>query len=907
MQVMTRPLLTTKLYKPAPRPKTVLRPRLTERLNEGLYRKLTLISAPAGFGKTTLVSEWLVADDRPVAWLSLDESDHDPARFLTYLVTALQTVMLDIGEGALAALQSPQAPTEAVLTLLLNEVASASGSVILVLDDYHLVDAKPVDDALRFLLEHQPPNLHLVITTREDPQLPLPRLRARDQLTELRAADLRFTLEEAADFLNGVMGLSLTAEALAALESRTEGWIVGLQMAALSMRGREDTARFVEAFAGSHAFVLDYLAEEVLQQQPKNVQTFLLQTSMLSRLSGPLCDAVTGQGNSSEVLETLRRANLFIIPLDDKREWYRYHHLFADVLQARLLKTHAPQVPRLHLRASEWYERQGLMSGAIRHALAAEAFERAARLIELTWRKMDVSFQSGTWFAWAKALPDDLIQSRPVLSVGYAWAHLNAGEFEAMEARLHDAERWLDETDARPAPLEPIVHDEHEFQVLPVTIASARAYKAQALGDLPATVEHASKARDLLPEADLLGRAIPNSLLGLAYWASGKLEQAYDSLATGLAGFESSGDLLAAISGAFGLADIRIAQGRLREAATVYERALGLALRDEPPLRGTATLYLGLSELYRERGNEEAAEQYLSKSEAQAKLDVQKVYDYRWCLAKAHVKEAQGDFEGALELLDEAAQHQTQLHVPFIRPAEAQKARVWLKHGELGKAQAWVHEQGLSVNDDLSYRHEFEHMTLVRVLIARYEVDQVDSLINDAKSLLQRLSEAADEGGRAGSVIELLILQSLVYQAQGDNPAALDPLKRALTLARPEGYVQTFVDEGPPMMHLLSEVKTCETLSGYVVSLLATFGPKTQAGEARVPGLPDSSLLEPLSERELEVLRLVAQGLSNREIGKRLYRALDTIKGHNRRIYGKLQVKNRTEAVAKARELGLLQ
>ncbi|HQU58354.1 MAG TPA: adenylate/guanylate cyclase domain-containing protein, partial [Saprospiraceae bacterium] len=520
------PFLATKLFLPPPRPKAVRRPRLTDRLNEGLpHGKLTLISAAAGFGKTTLASEWAAVCERPIAWLSLDERDSELNRFLAYLVAALQAVAEDIGEAVLGMLQSPQPPSaESALTALLNEITTIPNDFILVLDDYHLVDSKPVDDALSFLLDHLPPQMHLIITTREDPQLPLSRLRVRGQLTELRAADLRFTPAEAAGFLNQVMGLNLSEEDVAALEARTEGWIAGLQMAALSIQGRADTNSFIQAFTGSHRFVLDYLVEEVLQRQPEQVRSFLLQTAILGRLCGPLCDAVTGQEDSSRMLDALERGNLFVLPLDGQRQWYRYHHLFAEVLQAHSKEQQADQLPGLHLRASEWYEHNGAPADAIYHALAAKNFDRAAGLIELAWPSMDANFQSATWLSWVKAIPDELVRHRPVLSVAYAWAVLNDGELEAGEARLWDAERWLDrpaDNQNRPeAPSgEMAVSDEEQFRFLPASIATARAYIAQSQGDLTATVKYGREALTRLPEGDHIRRGPAAALLGLTYWA----------------------------------------------------------------------------------------------------------------------------------------------------------------------------------------------------------------------------------------------------------------------------------------------------------------------------------------------------------------------------------------------------
>src|SRR6266700_833597 len=503
---MPTPILATKLYLPRLRPNVVSRPRLLERLNEGLHRKLTLIAAPAGFGKTTLVSEWVALIERPkarrarTAWLSLDEGDNDPARFVAYLVAALQT----IGEGVLGVLQSPQPPpTESILTALLNEITTLPDHFVLVLDDYHVIDAKAVDMALAFLVEHLPPQMHLVIATREDPHLPLARLRARGHLTELRATDLRFTPSEASAFLNQGMGLNLSAADIARLSDRTEGWIAGLQLAALSMQGHQDIPGFIRAFAGDHRYILDYLVEEVLQRQPAPVRSFLLQTSILDRLNGLLCDAVTGQEEGSARLEALERGNFFVVPLDDKRHWYRYHHLFAEVLSVHLMAEQPDQVATLHRRASAWYEQNGSVADAIRHALAACDFERAAGLVELAVPAMGRNRQEATVLGWLRALPDELVRARPVLSVHYAGALLLHGELEGVEARLRDAEQWLDTTAARS---EMVVVVDEEYRRLPAAIAVYRAVLAQARGDVADTMNYARRALDLVPEDDHLVR-----------------------------------------------------------------------------------------------------------------------------------------------------------------------------------------------------------------------------------------------------------------------------------------------------------------------------------------------------------------------------------------------------------------
>ena len=913
---MSTLILTTKLYVPPPQPRVVLRPHLIERLNEGLRRKLTLISAPAGFGKTTLVGEWVAGCGRPAAWLSLDEGDNDPARFLVYLVAALQTIAANIGESVLGVLQSPQPPPiESTLTALLNEITTIPDDFVLVLDDYHVIDTRAVDDALAFVLDHLPPRMHLVIATREDPHLPLARLRARGQLSELRAADLRFTPSEAAEFLVEVMGLSLSEEDIASLETRTEGWIAGLQLAALSMRGREDVSGFIRAFAGDDRYIVDYLVEEVLQRQPDRIRSFLLQTSILDRLSGPLCDAVTGQEEGNARLEALERGNLFVVPLDDKRRWYRYHHLFADVLFAHLMQEQSDQVSTLHRRASEWYEQNGLPSDAIRHALAAEDFERAADLVELAVPAMRRSRQEATLLGWLKALPDELVHVRPVLSVHYAGALQQGGEIEGVEDRLRDAERWLDTTaDMRARPGDPssemVVMHEEEFRRLPSSIAVQRAGQALALGNVPDTVKYARRVLDLATEDDHFRRGAAAALLGLASWTSGDLESAHRSYADGMAHLQRAGYISDAVGGSIALADIRIAQGRLREAMRTYERALQLATEHgDPVMRGTADMYVGMSELHRERNDLEAATRHLLRSKEQGEHTGFPQNPYRWRVAMARIREAQGDLCGALDLLDEAERLYMSDFSPNVRPIAALKTRVWVAQGRLGEALDWARERGLSAHDDLSYLREFEHITLARVLLARYRSDREERSIHEAMGLLERLLQAAEEGGRTGRAIEILVLQALAHEARGDIPAALVPLERALTLAEPEGYVRVFVDEGRPMAQLLSDAAAHGIMPDYTARLLAVFEAEEHKSEdgSRLPPAPSArSLTEPLSQRELEVLQLIAQGLSNREIGERLFLALITVKGHNRNIFRKLQVRRRTEAVARARELGLL-
>jgi len=918
---MTGPLLETKLHVPRGRPSLVKRPRLSERLSRGADSALTLVSAPAGFGKTTLLTEWLAgapADGRSAAWLSLDQRDNDPALFWSYLVAALQTASPGVGAGALSLLQSPQTPIEAVLATLLNDLSAISNDVVLVLDDYHVIDARDVQDGMAFLLEHLPPQMHLVIASRADPALPLSRLRGRGELVEIRAADLRFTPDEAAAYLNEVMGLVLTAQDVAALEGRTEGWIAALQLAALSMQGRADLAGFIAGFAGDDRYIIDYLVEEVLQRQPDNVRSFLLKTSILSRLSGSLCDAVTGQDGGKPMLEALDRGNLFLVQLDDRRRWYRYQHLFGDVLRAHLLDEQPDRIHELHLRASDWYERNGEPSEAIRHALAAEDFERAANLVELAIPAMRRSRQEATLRRWLEALPGELVKVRPVLSVGYAGALLLGGELEGVEARLEDAEQWLHTTPSahvgpEASSAEMVVVDDEEFRRLPGTIELYRAAQALAGGDVPGTVRHARRALELSPEGDLR-RASASGLLGLASWTSGDLEAAHRAYADCMSGLRRVGHVADTFGCAIALADIRRTQGRLGDAMRTYEQALQLASEQGGSvLRGTADMYVGMSELHRERNDLPTATQYLLRSQELGEHLGLPQNQYRLRVAMARIREADGDLGTALDLLNEAERLYVSDFFPNVRPVPALRARVWVALGRMGEALGWVREQGLSVEDDLSYLREFEHITLARVLLARYATEPAERSLHEATRLLERLLLAADQGARTGSVIEILVLQALARQTRGDFPAALGSLERALTLAEPEGYVRVFADEGPPMAALLSAAARVAhgeqkgIARDYARRLLAAVDKTGDSTPVR-QGLAEDrqGLVEPLSKRELEVLRLLGTDLDGPDIARELVVSLNTVRTHTKNIYAKLGVNNRRAAVRRAEQLDLL-
>jgi len=901
---MLKQILATKIYSPTPRPRSILRPRLIDRLNTGLHGKLTLVSAPAGFGKTTLVTEWITAVDRPAAWLSLEEDDSDPVRFLRYIIAALQTIAPEIGTSILKVLESSQPSIISLLIPLLNEFAMMPHEMILVLDDYHVLDSPEIDEALIFLIDKQPSQMHLVITTREDPQLPLARYRARAELTELRASDLRFTPNEAAEFLNQAMGLSLMPDDIITLTARTEGWIAGLQLASISLQPQQSPADFIKSFSGSHYFVLDYLVEEVLSRQPPHIQDFLVKTSMLNRLCGSLCDAILQdrEHSSQTLLRDIQQANLFLVALDNERHWFRYHHLFADLLRKRLGQLPSTEINRLHIRASHWYEQNSQLAEAVYHALASQDFELAAGMIEREWAtSRSTLIQNPKQLAWMQALPESVHRNRPVLSAAYGWVLLNYGEIAVADARLRDAEYWLDlDGQSDDVNADMIVFDEAEYQRLPLTVASARTYHALALGNIPETIKYGERVLALAAENEHHQRGIVTSLMGLAYWWRGDLGSAYQFLNEGLAYMHKLGNVPFVLSNTFGLADVRIGQGRLLDATAIYKKGLQVAESQPYMIQGIADMYAGLGELYREQNNLDLASDYIHKSETLGEQGGLPNWRVRFCKIKARLMQTMGDFDKALQLLDEAEQLYYPTPLPDVQPIDATRARVWIQQGQINSALSWASDRQLVFNSDVRYLNEFDLITLTRIHIALVEKGNSLSPIDEMTQLLERLLDAAETDRRMGSVIEISILQARLHWIQGNREVALTFLQRALQLAEPEGYVHIFVDEGKVMKTILSEAVTQEIVPSYSQQLLMTFENSSESSR------PSQPLIEPLSERELEILQLVADGLSNREVSEYLFIALNTVKGHNRNIYQKLQVKRRTEAVARARELGLI-
>jgi LuxR family maltose regulon positive regulatory protein len=898
---------------------------------------LTLISAPAGSGKTSALSAWIRHSESSITWLSLDEGDNDPTRFWTYLIAALQRLRLDLGKHAQALLQAqgqqPQ-PIESVLTVLLNEISAladnpstdstgswptghpssgaASGQAslqegfALVLDDYHVINNPVIHAGITFLLDHLPSQMHLMIASRTDPPLPLARLRAGNLMIELRLEDLRFTSEEVALFLNQVMGLNLCDDDIAALGTRTEGWIVGLQLAALSLQGRDEAAkrRFVSAFTGSQRYILDYLVEEVLQHQPESTQAFLLQTSILARLTAPLCDSVTGRADGQAMLEQLERANLFLVPLDEERGWYRYHQLFAEVLRLRLQQAAPDHVPELHRKAATWFEAQGLIDDAIRHALATGGAAWAARLIE---QHIEEGFRRGereTLRRWLIAVPQEVVRARPRLIVAQAIAALNAGRLDSVEPLLEDAERALTTASE---PYQPSIGRQASMLAnIPAAIALLRAALAGLRGDAERMTELVRWAKAQLAEDERGPRFSVRWNLAQADWMRGRLAEAERAFAQIVAEGRAALEPHLTLSAGAVLGRVQRAQGHLDAALRTYQEGLEFAARSGPTaMLSAAVAHLGMAEVLYQRNQLEQALRHATEG-----IRLGRQFTSTQTLASglatlAWIRQASGDSAGALEAMDEAYRVMpTQDVVALHNPVLAERARLLLAQGEVLSAASWVEARGLGEGDQLSYSREREYLVLARVLLARNAPDR-------ALDLLERLGVAAEAQARIESVLEVLALEALALDAIGAPARAVAALVDALALARPEGYVRVFVDEAAPMSVLVRQV-TGEQRP-YAEQLLAVLDRSEDEG-AQARGLCCASLQDhaqlgaligPLTERELDVLRVLAAGLSNQEIAQELYLSAATVKVHLKHIYGKLEVHNRTQALARARSLNL--
>lgn len=920
-------LIMTKLYRPHVPKGVVERPRLHEKIRAGVTGPLTLVAAPAGFGKTTLVAHELAALPHANSWLSLDADDNDPATFVHYVVTAMQSVSTAVSPATSILAQAGVSRPDTALHALINDLATLPHELILTLDDYHLITNPAIHTAMALLLDHMPPRLHLVILTRADPPFPLAKLRVRRQLVEIRAADLRFTLAEATTFLHEQIGHALTPADMAVLDQHTEGWIAGLHLAALSLQqlGTTHTSDFVAAFNGSNRFVVDYLVDEVIGQLPGHIQTFVLSTSILERLCAPLCDAVVGiasidtNGNDSSysqlILAELERLNLFLVPLDDQRRWYRYHHLFADVVQQRLVSgASAADVIALHERASNWFEGHGLIREAVHHAIAGAAWSHAVRLIEQHGLVLLLRGHVHTVLNWLQVLPVVQMETHPFLQVIHGAALLFTNQLASAEARLQAVEDAV--ADAR---------DDQRSRLVRGTATFVRANLARFRGDVPRFVTLTRTALDLLPAAAKLQRDVAQlSLLASDHVIVGDVTTTSErKFLDALAAVAEAGDLSALLRGKVVFAGLQRLQGRLRQAAATYS-AVADMLSDPRIVAGlvdSAAYYVGLGDLLREWNDLDAAERYLTEGRNVARGTMITSADSITLgyIALARVTAARGDREGAVALLDEwqhlAAERSFANDV--MNRGRTARARLALLHGDYDSARTWAAASGLQLDDEVVFLHEYEYLTLVRVAIADGHGDVGSGRLSAALRLLGRWHDAATTRERWSTVLETLILQALALAALGDQPTALHTVKRAVELARPEGYIRLFVDEGELMYPLLRKLKA----SGigpvhYLDTLLAAFHVLDESRAAvdsrstREPPLASAHvapvLVEPLTDREQEVLQLLAAGASNQAIADRLVISIATTKKHINNIFGKLHTRSRTEAVARARDLHLL-
>lgn len=883
---MAVPLVATKLNPPLLRPRVVGRPRLRALLDRGLQTRLTLISAPAGFGKTTLLADWLAHASRPdlaIAWLSLDASDNEASTFWPHVIAVLQAGFAKAGV-ACPDLPSALQPDQGFLPLLVNQLAQGEAPMVLVLDDIHLVDRADIHEQLGFLIEHMPPHLHVVVSTRADPILPLARLRVRGDLVEIRSADLRFTSEEAAAYLNDVMHLGLSVADAAMLERKTEGWIAALQLAVLSLEGRDDAAAFIEEFAGSSRYVVDYLVEEVLARLPGDLRDFLMTTSVLRRMSAPLCDAVTGQpGSGRKMMDRLERQNLFLVSLDAHRQWFRYHHLFADVLRAHLSDTQTEALPAIHRRASEWFEAHGERAEAIHHALEAGDHEWAAELIERAIPHMRKHRQEALFHAWMKPIPDAIVGKRPTLGVAYVGVLVSLGAFEGIEDRLGIAEAEIVKL-ADPKPLL-------------AQVALYRTALAQVRGDVEAAADHAHRVLDLAPTGDHLTRAGAAGFLGIVSWTRGDLDDAARFWTACRDGLREEGHIADVLGATIALADIRNTQGRLTDAVGLCETALVFAAdQGSQVARGIADTHASLAFLHLERNELASAREHLDRCRELGEVWGLPQFPYRSRVTQARHDLAEGRAVEALEHLREAERRYVSDFFPNVRPVSALIANVHIRLGRLDAAERWAKAVAIGREDPPAYLHEFEHMTVARLLVALGGEASVDTALR----LIDRMADAAAEGGRGRSLVDLHVLAALAHRARHELPAALGALRRAVALAEPERLRRPFLDDADALSGLLKQLSKREASSAFVRSIMVAGGNNPEPAASY-----HQDLIEPLSEREADVLRLLRTDLSGPEIAEELAVSLNTLRTHTKNIFEKLGVNSRRAAVRRAEELRL--
>ncbi len=902
-------LLSTKLHMPGPRAGLVARPRLATRLEEGAGSGLVLVVAPAGYGKTVLLAEWARTTRHPIGWLSLDTGDNDPARFWRHVLAALDRIRPGLDERV-GPLLGPPAPAgvEGIVTALINDLAAGSAeddAVLLVLDDFHAINAEAVHASLGYLLDHRPPGLRLVLASRSDPPLGLARMRARGVMTEVRSGDLRFTLDEARALLHegtSGSGTALSDAMVEALATRTEGWAAGLQLAALSLRGQPDVGAFIEAFTGSHRYVLDYLAEEVLERQTDDMREFLLETSVLERLSGPLCDVVTGRGDSQARLEAVDAAGLFLVALDDVRGWWRYHHLFADLLRVRL-KQQTDRTARLHRAAAAWYEEQGLTDDAIHHTLEGGETVWAARLIEEHFDTLfNLRGEEATIRRWLPALPRDLVSRRPRLLLAQAQMAAMRGDVDTMEPLVDAAERSAGH--APGDPYEPTAGRSASLLVnVPAVMALQRSYIAQLRGDAEATAEHTARAAALVNPDELMLLSAVEGFRGVSEWLRGNLDAAERTFASSIGRWRSAGQVTTAAWGAYSLARLQRAQGRLDAVVRTCRQALEFSsTTDGALLPAAGPAFVGLGQVEYQRDHLDAALDHVTTGVTLSRQFVHTPPLAAGLITLAWIHQATGDRATALGLVREA-EGLAPGPPGLLNPVPAQRARLMLAQGALAEVEDWVRACGLGVDDDPAFPAEADYLVLARLLLAQDRPDE-------ALPLLTRIHAAAVAQRRLRSVIEAGALSALARWATSaggdDDGVAVGTLASALIDARPQGYVRVFADEGRPMAALVARLAAAQRAGVVATKVPPDYLARIEGSFEAARGGPAQDLIDPLTNRELEVLALLAAGKSNHAIADDLVVSLDTVKKHVSHVLGKLDAGNRTEAVARGRGLGLL-
>lgn len=890
-------LIQTKTNVPSLRTDRLHRTRLLGPLDSGADCTLTLLTAPAGFGKTTLLVDWIKRTTRDVAWLSLDRQDADPFRFLAYLISALQTVDECIGQSILEALHSAQPlDVASCLPQLIHDIEQTQKSCILILDDYHVVDCAPINELIERFLWNLPRHVQLVIATREEPRLSLARLRVQAELIELRAEELRFTSEETSAFLTSTLGEALSKQDIQTLLQRTEGWITGLQLAALSIQKHEDISERIQSFTGHHRFVLDYLMDEVLREQPESRRLFLLETSILERLNASLCNAITLRVDAQNTLDMLEKSHLFLVALDSSRLWFRYHHLFADALQNTLQRSMPEYVQELHLRAYRWHIEYDLPFDALRHAIAAEAFEQAADLLEALWPEMSATYQTATWMTWLKRLPEQLVSSRPLLASGYGWSMLYQGDLEKAEPQFQKAEDALRQFECTASQVNQELLDE-----LPASLSTSKAYRALMLGHMDDAVHYAQQAVGQVTAQHHLIYTQSVAIVGIGYWAKGALDEAEQTLAQLVTHLYEKGKLVDGIELASLNADIHIAKGELYDAFRIYKDACQrVKKRGQSILMGIEDSYRGLADVYREWGQLKQAQEHLHTAECYGEqLIARPNWMHRLCVSRTLLALSEGQFEQALKYVERAIECYDPIPLPVLQPAEALRARVWIVQGDLDKAEEWTRKQRLSIVSKCSYTDEYSYITLIRLWLAMYQKEQKEALLHKTLCFAEQIKQSARQEGRMRNAIELSILQALGHHAKQDLGEALVYLEQALTWAEEHAFIRLFLDEGQAMQTLLQQARRQQIVPRHTERLLE------HSTTVSSPSLY-MSLLEPLTKREYEVLQMLQTEQTGPEIARTLCVSLSTIRTHTRNIYSKLGVTHRRAALRRAKELHLL-